>query len=117
MTQTAGQLLGNVVPDCQWIPQNVPNTTSTRPARPRFPANVREWIRFFRDVRRVGTIFLFPGGLFPTGFTSARPLRIEEDAKTRLRDNVLAPVEALLPAQGPQEATFCATPTEFVGAS
>ena len=116
MTQTAGQILGNVVPDRRCLPQNVPYTTSTIPARPRFPDNVREWIRFFRDVRRVGTIFPLPGGLFPTGFTSARPLRIEEDAKTRLRDNVLAPVEALLPAQG-QEATFCATPTEFVGAS
>ncbi|POG69272.1 hypothetical protein GLOIN_2v1629515 [Rhizophagus irregularis DAOM 181602=DAOM 197198] len=46
MAQTAGQLLGQAVPVCQWIPQNTLNTTSTIPAYPRFPDNVREWIGF-----------------------------------------------------------------------
>ncbi|CAB4395535.1 unnamed protein product [Rhizophagus irregularis] len=34
MAQTAGQLLGQAVPVCQWIPQNTLNTTSTIPAYP-----------------------------------------------------------------------------------
>ncbi|GBC34966.1 uncharacterized protein OCT59_023203 [Rhizophagus irregularis] len=113
MAQTAGQLLGQAVPVCQWIPQNTLNTTSTIPAYPRFPNNVREWTGFFRAVRRAGTTFPFPGGPFPTGFTSAVPLRVEGDAKTRLRDNVLAPVEALLIPQG----AFVDTPAGFLGAS
>ncbi|PKC53016.1 hypothetical protein RhiirA1_430173, partial [Rhizophagus irregularis] len=107
MAQTAGQLLGQAVPVCQWIPQNTLNTTSTIPAYPRFPDNVREWIGFFRAVRLAGTQFPFPGGQFPgVGATNAIPLRVEDDAKTRLRDNVLSTVGALIP----QGAGFVATP-------
>ncbi|GBC40908.2 kinase-like domain-containing protein [Rhizophagus irregularis DAOM 181602=DAOM 197198] len=114
MAQTAGQLLGQAVPVCQWIPQNTLNTTSTIPAYPRFPDNVREWIGFFRAVRLAGTQFPFPGGQFPgVGATNAIPLRVEDDAKTRLRDNVLSTVGALIP----QGAGFVATPAVFLGAS
>src|SRR5205823_2211468 len=79
------------------------------PAYPRFPDNVREWIGFFRGVRQHN----LPAGQFPTYPTTAVPLRVEDDAKTRLRDNVLSPVEALLIPQG----AFVATPAGFLGAS
>ncbi|CAB5383674.1 unnamed protein product [Rhizophagus irregularis] len=88
MAQTAGQLLGQAVPVCQWIPQNTLNTTSTIPAYPQ-----RQ----------------FPG----VGATNAIPLRVEDDAKTRLRDNVLSTIGALIP----QGAGFVATPAVFLGAS
>ncbi len=113
MTETAGQLLGHVVSVCQWIPQNSPNSSSTIPAYPRFPDNVRKWIRFFRSVRLAGTQLPLSGGQFPIGFTNAVPLRVEDDAKTRLYFNVLSPVEALLIPQG----AFVATPAGFLGAS
>jgi hypothetical protein len=53
-----------------------------------------------------------PAGQFPTFVTSAQPLRVEDDAKTRLYTNVLCPVEALLP-----QGIFAATPGGFLGAS
>ncbi|CAG8731361.1 15156_t:CDS:2, partial [Acaulospora morrowiae] len=81
--------------------------------RSRRSNNVREWIGFFRNVRLAGTTFPLPGGLFPTGFTNAIPLRVEGTAKTRLRDNVLAPVESVLAPQG----AFVDTPAGFLGAS
>ncbi|CAG8695100.1 3157_t:CDS:2 [Acaulospora morrowiae] len=112
MAQTAGQLLGQVVPVCQWISQNTPNPTQTIPAYPRFPDNVREWIGFFRNVRRVDTQFPLPGGNFPIGFTSSAPLRVEDDAKTRLYINVIMPVETLLP-----QGIFGSAPDGFLGAS
>ncbi|CAI2190744.1 12177_t:CDS:2 [Funneliformis geosporum] len=114
MTETAGQLLSHAVPVCQWLPQNTSNPTSTLSAYPRFPETVREWTGFSRAIRLTGAL---PGGQFPLHATIARPLRVEDDAKTRLYQNVLAPVDALLPAQGPQEATFCATPRGFLGLS
>ncbi|CAG8648522.1 7253_t:CDS:2, partial [Acaulospora morrowiae] len=115
MAQTAGQILGQVVPVCQWFPHNSPNptsTTTTIPAYPRFPDNVREWIGFFRNVRRADTQYPLPEGQFPIGYTSVGPLRVEDDAKARLLQNVLTPVEMLLP-----QALFGATPAGFLGAS
>ncbi|CAI2184220.1 13117_t:CDS:2 [Funneliformis geosporum] len=109
MAQTAGQLLGQTVPVCQWTPQNIPNTTSTLSAHPKFPNNVREWIGFFRAVR----LNNLPPGQFPIHATSAVPLRIEDEAKTRLHTNVLFPVESLFP----QGSSFIATPIGFLGAS
>lgn len=113
MTETAGQLLGRAVPDCQWIPQNSPNPTSTIAVYPRFPNNVREWTGFFRNVRLAGTRHPLPGGQFPIGTPSVVPLRIEDDAKTRFHTNVLYPVEMLFP----QGTAFVGTPTGFLGAS
>ncbi|PKY47909.1 hypothetical protein RhiirA4_403944 [Rhizophagus irregularis] len=113
MAQTTGQLLGQVVPVCQWIPQNTTNTTSAIPTYPRFPDNVREWIGFFRAVRLVGTQFPLPGEQFPIGFISASSLIVEGNAKSRLRENVLLPVEAVLP----QGAIFDETPAGFLGSS
>ncbi|CAG8448351.1 21418_t:CDS:2 [Dentiscutata erythropus] len=100
MTETAGQLLGHTVPVCQWIPQDSTNPTSTAPAYPRFPNNT--WC----------TTTYLPAGQFPTPTTSAKPLRVEDDAKTRLYTNALFPVEGLLP-----QGLFGATPARFLGAS
>ncbi|RGB42025.1 hypothetical protein C1646_738777 [Rhizophagus diaphanus] len=121
MTETAGQLLGHVVPVCQWIPQNSLNPSSTISrfrkiaAYPQFPDNVKEWIGFMRNVKltAAGTQTPLPGGQFPIGFTSAVPLRVEDETKARLGSNVLLPVEALLIPQG----AFVATPAGFLGAS
>jgi hypothetical protein len=54
-----------------------------------------------------------PEGQFPIGFTSAVPLRVEDETKARLGSNVLLPVEALLIPQG----AFVAAPAGFLGAS
>ncbi|CAG8710411.1 13849_t:CDS:2, partial [Funneliformis mosseae] len=110
MTETADQLLSRVVPVCQWLPQNLPNPSSTLSVYPLFPETVREWTGFFRGIRI--TRFGFPRGQFPLHATNSRLLRVEDDAKIRLYYNVLTPVEALLPAQG-EGATFCATPPGF----
>ncbi|CAG8821268.1 25127_t:CDS:2 [Gigaspora margarita] len=112
MTETAGQLLGHAVPVCQWIPSTSSNPTSTAPAYPRFPNDVREWIGFFRAVRLGVQQHNLPAGQFPIFTTSAQPLRVEDDAKTRLYTNALFPVEVLLP-----QGLFGATPAGFLGAS
>ncbi|RIA80752.1 hypothetical protein C1645_838135 [Glomus cerebriforme] len=112
MTETAGQLLSHVTPDCQWIPQASPNPFSTAPAYPWFPNNVREWTRFFRAVRLAVQQNNLPPGPFPTFATNAQPLRVEDDAKTRLYTNALFPVKGLLP-----QGLFGTTPTRFLGAS
>ncbi|KAF0363400.1 protein kinase domain-containing protein [Gigaspora margarita] len=112
MTETAGQLLGHAVPVCQWIPSTSSNPTSTAPAYPRFPNDVREWTGFFRAVRLGAQQHNLPAGQFPIFTTSAQPLRVEDDAKTRLYTNALFPVEVLLP-----QGLFGATPAGFLGAS
>ncbi|CAG8485223.1 11952_t:CDS:2 [Funneliformis mosseae] len=73
MAQTAGQLLGQAIPACQWIPQNIPNTTSTLPAYPR-----AQPLRVEDDAKtHLHTNALFPvEGLFPQGSSfSATPIR------------------------------------------
>ncbi|CAG8789504.1 6382_t:CDS:2, partial [Dentiscutata erythropus] len=94
MTETAGQLLGHAVPVCRWIPQGSPNPSTTAPAYPRFPNDVREWTGFFRVVRLGVQQHNLPAGQFPTlSITDGQPLRVEGDAKTRLYANVLLPVK------------------------
>ncbi|CAG8595422.1 hypothetical protein C2G38_2243658 [Gigaspora rosea] len=112
MTETAGQLLGHAVPVCQWIPSTSSNPTSTAPAFPQFPNNVRKWTGFFRAVKLGVQQHNLPAGQFPIFGTSAQPLKVEDDAKMRLYINALFPVEVLLP-----QGLFGATSAEFSGAS
>ncbi|GBC23243.1 kinase-like domain-containing protein [Rhizophagus irregularis DAOM 181602=DAOM 197198] len=114
MTQTAGQILGRAVPDCQWIPRNS-NSTSTIAAYQRFPEIVREWTGFNRNVRltTAGRQFPPPGGQFDTYPALNIPLSLEGDVKDRFYLNVLVPVQALLPPG----ACFGVTSPGFLGSS
>ncbi|GBC51610.2 kinase-like domain-containing protein [Rhizophagus irregularis DAOM 181602=DAOM 197198] len=114
MTQTAGQILGHAVPDCQWIPRNS-NSTSTIAAYQRFPEIVREWTGFNQNVRltTAGRQFPPPGGQFDTYPAINFPLRLEGDVKDRFYLNVLAPVQALFPPG----AIFGVTSPGFLGSS
>ncbi|GES97986.1 kinase-like domain-containing protein [Rhizophagus clarus] len=113
MTETAGQLLNNVVPNCAWIPPH--NRSSSIPAYPLFPEVVRQWRFFFRSVNtHINNNNNIPGGAFSTFPTETISLSVEEDAKTRLYFNVLEPVNALLGTQG---AVFRASCTGLLGSS
>ncbi|CAB5360558.1 unnamed protein product [Rhizophagus irregularis] len=114
ITQTAGQILGHAILDCQWIPRNS-NSTSTIAAYQRFPEIVREWIRFKRNVKltTAGGQFPPPGGQFDTYPAINVPLRLEGDVKDHFYLNVLAPVQVLLPPG----AFFGVTTPRFVGSS
>ncbi|RIA92071.1 hypothetical protein C1645_821232 [Glomus cerebriforme] len=113
MTETAGQILGHTVPVCQWILQNLSNLSSTAPAYPWFPNNMREWTGFFRAVRLAGMQFSLPGGQFLIGFTNAVPLKVEDEAKTHLYNHILNLIKILLILQG----AFVAIPARFLETS
>ncbi|CAI2162972.1 16732_t:CDS:2 [Funneliformis geosporum] len=96
MTETEGQLLRELVPVCQWLPQNSPNPTSTSHI---FQITLQQCPH--------------PAGQFRINSTTAHPLRVEYDAKLRFYSNVLSPVENLLP----QGIYFIETPAGFLAAS